>query len=151
MSHIEGQHNEGNTSHVDGEGEGSGTSHADSENQLDGGNVQPQQSQAVAAHVQAMQRRKIAQLEEKLETMQSGRALKERCSHYVRILMYCSPLSGKQSGMLLKEEQSGVLSPCSTVSRILSPKMTEDTRLTLTRMLLVLLSQSFALCSCTLP
>ncbi|KAG1765223.1 hypothetical protein EDD22DRAFT_951214 [Suillus occidentalis] len=78
MSHIEGQHNEGNTSHVDGEGERSGTSHADSENQLDGGNVQPQQSQAVAAHVQAMQRRKIAQLEEKLETMQSGRALKER-------------------------------------------------------------------------
>ncbi|KAG1777612.1 hypothetical protein EV702DRAFT_1197231 [Suillus placidus] len=77
MLHVEGQQNEGNTSrsHVEGEGEGS-TSHI--EYQLDGGNVQPQQSQAVAAHMQALQRRKIAQLEEKLEALQSGRAVKER-------------------------------------------------------------------------
>jgi polyhydroxyalkanoate synthesis regulator phasin len=76
MSYVEGQQNEGNTSDVDGEGEGS-TSRI--ENQLDGDDVQPQQSQAAAAHVQALQRRKIAQLEEKLEVLQSGRAVKERC------------------------------------------------------------------------
>ncbi|KAG1887406.1 uncharacterized protein F5891DRAFT_1223337 [Suillus fuscotomentosus] len=75
MSYVEGQQNEGNTSDVDGEGEGS-TSRI--ENQLDGDDVQPQQSQAAAAHVQALQRRKIAQLEEKLEVLQSGRAVKER-------------------------------------------------------------------------
>ncbi|KAG1799428.1 uncharacterized protein HD556DRAFT_1305642 [Suillus plorans] len=77
MSHVEDQQNEGNTSesHIDGDGEGS-KSHI--ENRLDGGNVQPQQSQAVAAHVQALQRRKIAQLEEKLEILQSGHAVKER-------------------------------------------------------------------------
>ncbi|KAG1788713.1 uncharacterized protein HD556DRAFT_1447561 [Suillus plorans] len=77
MSHVEDQQNEGNTSemHADGDSEGS-TSHI--KNRLDGGNVQPQQSQAVAAHVQALQRRKIAQLEEKLEALQSGRAVKER-------------------------------------------------------------------------
>ncbi|KAG1789010.1 uncharacterized protein HD556DRAFT_1244350 [Suillus plorans] len=83
MSHVEDQQNEGNTfeSHVDGDGEGEGsTSHI--KNRLDGGNVQPQQSQAVAAHVQALQRRKIAQLEEKLEALQSGRAVKERCGRY---------------------------------------------------------------------
>ncbi|KAG1780946.1 hypothetical protein EV702DRAFT_1193774 [Suillus placidus] len=77
MSHVEGQQNEGNTSrsHVEGEGEGS-TSHI--EYQLDGGNVQLQQSQAVAAHMQALQRRKITQLEEKLEALQLGCAVKER-------------------------------------------------------------------------
>lgn len=81
MSHVEDQQNEGNTSemHADGDSEGS-TSHI--ENRLDGGNVQPQQSQAVAAHMQALQRRKIAQLEEKLEALQSGRAVKERCRRY---------------------------------------------------------------------
>jgi hypothetical protein len=61
MSHDEGQQNEGDASHTEGEG-----------------NIQPQQSQAAAAHVQALQRRKIAQLEEKLGILESGRAVKER-------------------------------------------------------------------------
>ncbi|KAG1901190.1 uncharacterized protein F5891DRAFT_1223863 [Suillus fuscotomentosus] len=73
MSHVEGQQDEDDTSYVDGEGS---TSHA--ENQQDQPNTQPQQSQAVAAHVQALQRRKIAQLEEKLEALESGRAVKQR-------------------------------------------------------------------------
>lgn len=65
MSHVEGQQDEGSrTSHTEG--------------QQDGGNIQPQQTQTVAAHVQGLQRRRIAQLEEKLEALESGRAVKDR-------------------------------------------------------------------------
>ncbi|KAG2114877.1 hypothetical protein BD769DRAFT_1673322 [Suillus cothurnatus] len=64
MSLVEDQQDEGSTSHA--------------EDQQDRGNIQSQQSQAVAAHLQGLHRRKIAQLEEKLEALESGRAVKER-------------------------------------------------------------------------
>ncbi|KAG1789260.1 uncharacterized protein HD556DRAFT_1447110 [Suillus plorans] len=73
MLHVEGQQDKDDTSYVDGEGS---TPHA--ENQQDRGDTQPQQSQAVAAHVQALQRQKIAQLEEKLEALESGHTVKQR-------------------------------------------------------------------------
>lgn len=68
MSLVEDQQDEGSTSHA--------------EDQQDGGNIQSQQSQAVAAHLQGLHRRKIAQLEEKLEALESGRAVKERYHCY---------------------------------------------------------------------
>lgn len=41
-----------------------------------------QESTAAAASLQARQRRRIAQLEEKLEVLEAGRAIKQRYNYY---------------------------------------------------------------------
>ncbi|KAG1738050.1 hypothetical protein EDD22DRAFT_787327 [Suillus occidentalis] len=53
--------------------------HADSEDQQDGGSLRQLEA---ANHVQARQRRRIAQLEEQLETLEEGRAAKEKQTNY---------------------------------------------------------------------
>jgi hypothetical protein len=64
--------------------EDSGMSHAEGSTpaiedwQNDSPQQSPEPSQAESAFVQARQRRKIAELEGKLEILESGRALKER-------------------------------------------------------------------------
>jgi hypothetical protein len=59
-SHTTSQQTEGDISNLDSEGQHS------------------RQSDAATASVEARQRRRIAQLEEKLEVLESGRAVKER-------------------------------------------------------------------------
>ncbi|KAG0699684.1 hypothetical protein DFH29DRAFT_877165 [Suillus ampliporus] len=61
-----------------------GASVIDSENQQNNNGLQrpPEPSQAQSAFLQAWQRRKIAELEEKLETLESGRAERERQTNY---------------------------------------------------------------------
>ncbi|KAG1818424.1 uncharacterized protein BJ212DRAFT_1479442 [Suillus subaureus] len=68
-----------------------------------------QRSQAAEVSLQARQRRKIAQLEGKLVTLESGRRSKK----------------SRRTTMCRKEERSGVLLLYLIPSRTLSPKMTE--------------------------
>lgn len=71
-------HREGSPSHVTDQQTEGGTSNLNSENQ------HSQQSDPVAASVEARQRRRIGQLEEQLEALESGRAVKQRQSnHYM--------------------------------------------------------------------
>lgn len=65
MADVEHQDNEGSRAPSDGQPDESS-----------------QESAAAAASLQARQRRKIAQLEEKLETLEAGRATKQRYNYY---------------------------------------------------------------------
>jgi hypothetical protein len=51
-------------------------------------NARNQQSTAQEASLQARQRRRIAQLEEKLEVLESGRAVKEKYDRCDHVLFY---------------------------------------------------------------
>jgi hypothetical protein len=112
----------------------------------------PEPSQTQSALVQARQRRKIAELEGKLEVLESGRAVKERydgrCMHRVSRCFAHYP-TGKQIIIWLKEEALDALLLCSTALKTSSPKMTED-MMTMTRMRLVLSSKffNFLICHC---
>lgn len=69
-------HIEGSPLHVTNQQTEGGTSNLNSENQ------HSQQSDPVAASVEAQQRRRIGQLEEQLEALKSGRAVKQRYGLY---------------------------------------------------------------------
>lgn len=88
------------------------------------------QDSAAAASLQARQRRRIAQLEEKLEGLEAGRASKQRYSHYYTYEVgFTYHRSGNITIIWLKEGRLGALSLYSTMSRTSSPKTTEDTTL----------------------
>lgn len=77
----------------------------------------------------ARQRRRIAQLEQKLESLESGRAVKDRFHHIcIYEVGFAHQLSGKSITIWPKEEPLDVLFLCSIMSRSLSVKMTADTK-----------------------
>jgi hypothetical protein len=100
--------------------------------------LQQPPSQVQSALVQARQRRKIAELEGKLEILESGRAVKERydghCMHRVSRCFAHYP-AGKWIIIWLKQEALDASLLCSIVLKTSSPKTTED-MMTMTRMVL---------------
>jgi hypothetical protein len=92
------------------------------------------QTSPQSTFLQARQRRKIAELEGKIEVLESGRAVKERhVHHFVRWADLAHYLSGKRITSWLKAEALNASLLCLILLKILSPKTTEDTMI-MTRM-----------------
>jgi hypothetical protein len=89
-------------------------------------NAHSQQSMAQAASVEARQRRRIAQLEEKLEALESGRAVKEKYDRCHPVIHFTHRILGKQTISWLKEGRSGALSLYLIILRTSLLKMIGD-------------------------
>lgn len=113
------------------------------ESSITGETDKPSRAESTSPSLQARQRRRIAQLEEKLEALEAGRASKERYSHH---FMYKVGITYHRAGnriiIWLKDGRSGVLFLCSIILRTLLLKMTEDT--TYMMMVKIMLSKPFA-------
>jgi hypothetical protein len=109
------------------EGSMSGSVIQTEDRQNDNGLRQPSEplgSQGQSSFAEAQQRRKIAELENKVVALESGRAVKDRyalsfCVHCVYLV---HRLLGSQITIWPKDEASGVLWLYSTILRILSMK-----------------------------